>query len=129
MNCVTDTKPTEAQLTDMEFGMRVVKFVKSNAICIVKDGVTLAVGGGQTSRIWALENAIINNKDKDFNGAVLASDAFFPFSDCAEVAYKAGIGAIVQEELESTGGFSYALYARLRIGVGRIRHYQWGGYR
>ena len=76
--------------------MRVVKFVKSNAICIVKDGVTLAVGGGQTSRIWALENAIINNKDKDFKGAVLASDAFFPFSDCAEVAYKAGIGAIVQ---------------------------------
>lgn len=96
MNCVTTAKPTEAQLKDMEFGMRVVKFVKSNAICIVKDGVTLAVGGGQTSRIWALENAIINNKDKDFKGAVLASDAFFPFSDCAEVAYKAGIGAIVQ---------------------------------
>ncbi|WP_297670169.1 bifunctional phosphoribosylaminoimidazolecarboxamide formyltransferase/IMP cyclohydrolase [Thomasclavelia sp.] len=96
MNCVTEAKPTNEQISDMEFGMRVVKFVKSNAICIVKDGVTLAVGGGQTSRVWALENAIHNNPDKDFNGAVLASDAFFPFSDCAEVAYNAGISAIVQ---------------------------------
>ena len=85
MNYVTEAKPTKEQISDMEFGMRVVKFVKSNAICIVKDGVTLAVGGGQTSRVWALENAIHNNPDKDFNGAVLASDAFFPFSDCAEV--------------------------------------------
>ena len=96
MNCVTEAKPTESQISDMEFGMRVVKFVKSNAICIVKNGVTLAVGGGQTSRVWALENAIHNNPDKDFDGAVLASDAFFPFSDCVEVAYKAGIKAIVQ---------------------------------
>ncbi len=96
MNCVTEAKPTESQISDMEFGMRVVKFAKSNAICIVKNGVTLAVGGGQTSRVWALENAIHNNPDKDFDGAVLASDAFFPFSDCVEVAYKAGIKAIVQ---------------------------------
>lgn len=93
---VTNAKPTEAQLTDMEFGMKVVKFVKSNAICIVKNGVTLAIGGGQTSRIWALENAIHNNPDKDFNGAVLASDAFFPFNDCVQVAVDAGIKAIVQ---------------------------------
>lgn len=96
MDVVTNKVPTSEQLTDMEFGMRVVKYVKSNAICIVKDGVTLAIGGGQTSRIWALENAIINNKDKDFNGATLASDAFFPFSDCASVAKDAGITSIVQ---------------------------------
>lgn len=80
----------------MEFGLKVVKYVKSNAIVLVKDGCTLAVGGGQTSRIWALENAIHNNPDKDFHGAVLASDAFFPFSDCAQVADEAGIKAIVQ---------------------------------
>lgn len=96
MNVVTETTPTQAQLSDMEFGYRVVKFVKSNAICIVKNGVTLAIGGGQTSRVWALENAIHNNQDKDFEGAVLASDAFFPFSDCVEVAANAGIKAIVQ---------------------------------
>ena len=96
MKVVTDTKPTVEQLTDMEFGMKVVKYVKSNAICIVKDGVTLAIGGGQTSRVWALENAIRNNQDKDFHGAVLASDAFFPFNDCVKVAHEAGIAAIIQ---------------------------------
>ena len=96
MKVVTNATPTKEQLTDMEFGMKVVKYVKSNAICIVKNGVTLAIGGGQTSRVWALENAIHNNPDKDFKGAVLASDAFFPFNDCVQVAYDAGIGAIIQ---------------------------------
>ena len=96
INVVTNTKPTTAQISDMEFGMKVVKYVKSNAICIVKNGVTLAIGGGQTSRVWALENAIHNNPDKDFNGSVLASDAFFPFNDCVSVAAKAGVAAIIQ---------------------------------
>ena len=96
MKVVTNAQPSESQLSDMEFGMRVVKYVKSNAICIVKNGVTLAIGGGQTSRVWALENAIHNNQDKDFKGSVLASDAFFPFNDCVQVAASAGISAIVQ---------------------------------
>lgn len=96
MKVVTNVQPTKEQLTDMEFGMKVVKYVKSNAICIVKSGVTLAIGGGQTSRVWALENAIHNNPDKDFNGSVLASDAFFPFNDCVQVAADAGIQAIIQ---------------------------------
>ena len=96
LKVVTNEAPTKEQLSDMEFGMKVVKYVKSNAICIVKNGVTLAIGGGQTSRVWALENAIHNNQDKDFKGSVLASDAFFPFSDCVQVAYDAGISAIVQ---------------------------------
>ena len=96
MKVVTNAQPTKEQLTDMEFGMKVVKYVKSNAICIVKNGVTLAIGGGQTSRVWALENAIHNNPDKDFNGSVLASDAFFPFNDCVQVAADAGVQAIIQ---------------------------------
>lgn len=96
MKVVTEAQPTKEQLTDMEFGMKVVKYVKSNAICIVKNGVTLAIGGGQTSRVWALENAIHNNPDKDFKGSVLASDAFFPFNDCVQVAADAGIQAIIQ---------------------------------
>lgn len=96
MKVVTNVQPTKEQLTDMEFGMKVVKYVKSNAICIVKNGVTLAIGGGQTSRVWALENAIHNNPDKDFSGSVLASDAFFPFNDCVQVAADAGIQAIIQ---------------------------------
>ncbi len=93
---VTNAAPTKEQISDMEFGMKVVKYVKSNAICIVKNGVTLAIGGGQTSRVWALENAIHNNPDKDFGGSVLASDAFFPFNDCVQVAANAKISAIVQ---------------------------------
>ena len=96
MKVVTNEMPTEAQLSDMEFGMKVVKYVKSNAICIVKDGVTLAIGGGQTSRVWALENAIHNNSHINFSGSVLASDAFFPFADCVQVAYDANISAIIQ---------------------------------
>ena len=96
MKVVTNAKPNESQLSDMEFGMKVVKYVKSNAICIVKNGVTLAIGGGQTSRVWALENAIHNNQDKDFKDSVLASDAFFPFNDCVKVAYDAGVSAIIQ---------------------------------
>ena len=96
MKVVTNAKPSKEQMTDMEFGMKVVKYVKSNAICIVKNGVTLAIGGGQTSRVWALENAIHNNQDKDFAVSVLASDAFFPFNDCVQVAANAGVSAIVQ---------------------------------
>ena len=96
LKVVTNAAPTKEQISDMEFGMKVVKYVKSNAICIVKNGVTLAIGGGQTSRVWALENAIHNNPDKDFEGSVLASDAFFPFNDCVQVAANAKISAIVQ---------------------------------
>lgn len=93
---VTNVEPTKEQLQDMEFGMRVVKNMKSNAIAIVKDGQTLALGCGQTSRIWALKNALENNKDKDFTGAVLSSDAFFPFDDCVTLAHEYGIDAVVQ---------------------------------
>ena len=93
---VTTVVPTKEQLEDMEFGMKVVKNMKSNAIAIVKDGMTLALGCGQTSRIWALKNALENNSDKDFNGAVLASDAFFPFNDCVTLANEYGIKAVVQ---------------------------------
>lgn len=93
---VTKLSPSEDQLSDMDFGMKVVKNLKSNAIVIVKDGQTLASGCGQTSRIWALSNALINNKDKNFEGSVLASDAFFPFDDCVRLAAQCGIKAIVQ---------------------------------
>ena len=93
---VTKKEVNENMLKDMEFGMKVVKNMKSNAIAIVKDGQTLALGCGQTSRIWALKNALENNKDKNFEGAVLASDAFFPFDDCVKLANEYKIDCIVQ---------------------------------
>jgi len=93
---VTENKPNDKEIEDMNFGMKIVKNMKSNGIAIVKDGKTIALGPGQTSRIWALENCINNNSDKDFNGATLASDAFFPFDDCVKFAAKYGIKNIIQ---------------------------------
>lgn len=99
MNIVTDKAPTEQEKEDMILGMKVVKHVKSNAIVVVKDGMAIGVGTGQTNRIWATIHAIEHAQEKigkDLTGAVLASDAFFPFRDCVDTANEAGIKAIVQ---------------------------------
>lgn len=95
LKTVTEKAPTEAQLEDMEFAMKVVKHTKSNAIVIAKNGVSLGIGAGQTNRIWATKQAIEHSGDK-VKGAVLASDAFFPFSDCVDEANNGGISAIIQ---------------------------------
>ncbi len=92
---ITDKKPTEAQMKDLKFAWKVVKHTKSNAIVLAKDDATIGVGPGQTNRITALELAIKYGEDK-VEGSVMASDAFFPFSDCVEAAHKAGITAIIQ---------------------------------
>ncbi|WP_027400474.1 bifunctional phosphoribosylaminoimidazolecarboxamide formyltransferase/IMP cyclohydrolase [Anaerovorax odorimutans] len=95
LKVVTDRKPTEKEMEDMKFAMKVVKHIKSNGIVIAKDGKTIGVGPGQVNRIWAVENAIKQATD-DTNSAVLASDAFFPFDDCVTAAAAAGISAIIQ---------------------------------
>lgn len=92
---VTKRKPTDEEMEDMVFGMKVVKHVKSNAIVIAKDRATLGVGPGQTNRIWSAKMAI-ERSGENAQGAVMASDAFFPFDDCVEEAAKAGITAIIQ---------------------------------
>jgi phosphoribosylaminoimidazolecarboxamide formyltransferase / IMP cyclohydrolase len=95
LKCVTTGIPTEAQLSDMEMAMKVVKHVKSNGIVFVKDGQTIAIGPGQTNRIWAVKNAI-RQCNYDMTGCVMASDAFFPFDDCVTEAAAAGAVAIIQ---------------------------------
>ncbi|MFU0800756.1 MAG: bifunctional phosphoribosylaminoimidazolecarboxamide formyltransferase/IMP cyclohydrolase [Xylanivirga thermophila] len=95
LEVVTDKKPTDREMEDLIFAWKVVKHTKSNAIVIAKDNATLGVGPGQTNRIWAAEQAIDRSGDK-VKGAVMASDAFFPFPDCVEAAAKAGITAIIQ---------------------------------
>ncbi len=92
---VTKKAPTEKEIEDMYFAMAVVKHAKSNAIAIAKDKTSLAIGVGQTNRIWSTQEAI-EHSNFDTAGSVLASDAFFPFNDCVEEAHKAGITAIVQ---------------------------------
>ena len=93
---VTDKSPSENQIDDLKFAMIVCKYAKSNAIVIAKDLQTLGIGGGQTSRIWALESIKNNQKDRDFSGSVLASDAFFPFDDCVTLAGEMNVESIIQ---------------------------------
>lgn len=95
INYVTEKKPTEDQMKDLLFAWKVVKHVKSNAIVIAKDGKTLGIGPGQTNRIWSAQMSI-DRAGEQVNGAVMASDAFFPFADVAEAAANAGISAIIQ---------------------------------
>lgn len=92
---VTKKAPTDKEIEDMYFAMAVVKHAKSNAIAIAKDKTSLAIGVGQTNRIWSTQEAI-EHSNFSTEGSVLASDAFFPFNDCVEEAHKAGITAIVQ---------------------------------
>jgi AICAR transformylase/IMP cyclohydrolase PurH len=95
LKTVTARQPSEAELDDMMFGMAVVKHTKSNAIALAKDMATVGVGPGQTSRIMATKIAIEIAGGRA-GGAVAASDAFFPFGDCAEAMAAAGVTAIIQ---------------------------------
>ncbi|MEG1611287.1 MAG: bifunctional phosphoribosylaminoimidazolecarboxamide formyltransferase/IMP cyclohydrolase [Alistipes sp.] len=95
--CVTNIQPAEEQLSDMNFGWRIVKHVKSNALVAVKDGRTWGVGAGQMNRIGSAEIALKQAHAAGVTeGLVLASDGFFPFDDCVTVAAQYGVTAIVQ---------------------------------
>jgi len=89
---VTKNSPTQEEMKDLIFAMKVVKYVKSNAIVVVKDGRTKGIGVGQVNRIWAAEHAL----ERAVDGTILASDAFFPFGDVVELAAKYNIKAIIQ---------------------------------
>jgi len=97
-NFITNLRPNEAQIADLLFANKVVKNTKSNAIVLVKNQQLLASGTGQTSRVDALKQAITKARSFNFDlqGAVMASDAFFPFSDSVEIAHEAGINAVIQ---------------------------------
>ena len=98
LKTVTEKKPDESQLNELMFANKIVKHSKSNAIVLAKDHQLIASGVGQTSRIDALKHAIEKAKNFgiDLNGAVMASDAFFPFDDCVTIAHEAGIISIIQ---------------------------------
>lgn len=89
---VTKTAPSEAYMSDMIFGMKVCKYVKSNAIVVVKDKQAKGIAGGQVNRIWATAQAL----DRAGDGVILASDAFFPFRDCVDKAREYNIKGIIQ---------------------------------
>ncbi len=98
LQVVTDKAPTASETEDLLFANILVKHTKSNAIVLAKNKQLIASGTGQTSRVDALNQAIekAGNFKFDLQGAVMASDAFFPFADCVEIAHDAGITAVIQ---------------------------------
>lgn len=133
--CVTETRPTEEQMSDMQFGWHIVKHVKSNAIVVVKDGRTYGVGAGQMNRVGsaaialkqAQESLTAEGKDIREAGLVMASDGFFPFGDSVESAAEYGIKAIVQpggsvRDAESIDAANKHQIAMLFTGMRHFKH-------
>ena len=91
-------KPNDGEIEDLLFASKISKHTKSNTIVLAKNNQLISSGTGQTSRVDALNQAIekANKFNFDLNGAVMASDAFFPFPDCVEIAYRNGIRSIIQ---------------------------------
>lgn len=100
LKVVTKRTPSKEEMEDLRFAWKVVKYVKSNAVALAKDKQSIGIGPGQVNRIWATNQAIDHGRELISEdapmGAVLASDAFFPFADCVEAAHQAGIRAIIQ---------------------------------
>ena len=98
MSYATISKPSEKELEDLLFASKICKHTKSNTIVLVKDKQLYASGTGQTSRVDALRQAIekATNFGFDLQGSAMASDAFFPFPDCVEIAKNAGISSVIQ---------------------------------
>ena len=95
LRCVTNRKPTDEEMDQLLFAWKVVKHVKSNAIVLVKDNMTIGVGAGQMNRVGSAEIAIKEAGEKA-KGSVMSSDAFFPFKDTVQTAIEAGVTAIIQ---------------------------------
>ncbi len=119
---------SESQIDDLLFANKIVKNSKSNAIVLAKGKQLMASGVGQTSRVDALKQAIAKAKSFgfDLNGAVMASDAFFPFADCVEIAQEAGIDAVIQpggsiRDAETT---EYCNANNIAMGITGIRHFK-----
>mgnify|MGYP000227133819 CR=1 FL=1 len=116
------------EVEDMLFANKIVKNSKSNAIVLAKDKQLLASGVGQTSRVDALKQAIEKAKSFgfDLNGAVMASDAFFPFPDCVEIADKEGITAVIQPggSVKDDLSFAYCNEHGMAMVTTGIRHFK-----
>ncbi len=128
MKLATTAKPTEDQYVDLAFANKLVKHTKSNTIILAKGKQLLASGVGQTSRVDALKQAIVKAKafGFDLNGAVMASDAFFPFPDCVEIAGNAGITAVIQPggSIKDQDSIDYCNANNIAMVMTGIRHFK-----
>jgi phosphoribosylaminoimidazolecarboxamide formyltransferase/IMP cyclohydrolase len=128
MQTVTVTTPSASELTDLVYANKIVKHSKSNAIVLAKGKQLFASGVGQTSRVDALKQAIAKAASFgfDLHGAVMASDAFFPFSDCVEIAHDAGITAVIQPggSVRDNDSIEYCNHHQLAMVFTGIRHFK-----
>ena len=128
MKTVTTLSPTEDELLDLKFASKVCKHTKSNTIVFVKNKQLLSSGVGQTSRVDALKQAITKAKNFNFdlNGAVMASDAFFPFPDCVEIADNEGVKCVIQPggSIKDNLSIDYCNNNEMKMVITGYRHFK-----
>ena len=128
LKVVTNTAPTANETEDLLFANKMVKHLKSNAIALVKNKQLIGIGTGQTSRVDALNQSIEKAKQMGFalDGAVMASDAFFPFPDCVEIADKAGITAVIQPggSIKDNDSIEYCNQNNMAMVTTGVRHFK-----
>ena len=128
MKTVTTLSPTEDELSDLKFASKVCKHTKSNTIVFVKNKQLLSSGVGQTSRVDALKQAITKAKNFNFdlNGAVMASDAFFPFPDCVEIADNEGVKCVIQPggSIKDNLSIDYCNNNEIKMVITGYRHFK-----
>lgn len=125
---VTYQRPDENELEDLIFAFTVAKYVRSNAIVFARNGMTLGIGGGQTSRVDAVKIAIMKAREFNHNleNSVVASDGFFPFADSVEIAYKAGAKIFIQPggSVRDSEVIKFANDNNLKMVLTKIRHFK-----
>jgi phosphoribosylaminoimidazolecarboxamide formyltransferase / IMP cyclohydrolase len=128
LSYVTNLKPSPTEIEDLIFASKICKHTKSNTIVLAKNKQLCASGTGQTSRVDALNQAIHKAKSFNFNlnGAVMASDAFFPFPDCVEIADHAGIKAVIQPggSIKDDLSIEYCNKNNISMVFTKIRHFK-----
>ncbi len=128
LKLVAGDKLTDEQIADMLFANKIVKHSKSNAIVLARNRMLLGSGVGQTSRVDALRHAIekANSFELDLNGAAMASDAFFPFADCVEIAHKAGVTSVIQPggSIRDTDSVDYCKANGMTMVMTGFRHFK-----
>ena len=126
-NC-TVKSPSESELNDLIFASKICKHTKSNTIVLAKNLQLISSGTGQTSRVDALKQAIEKSKNFkfDLNGSVMASDAFFPFPDCVEIAHKNGVSSVIQPggSIKDKLSIDYCNENNLSMVLTGIRHFK-----
>ena len=125
---MTQEIPNQKEIDDLIFASKICKHTKSNTIVLVKNFQLLGSGMGQSSRVNALENAIKKAKGFGFNlkNAVMASDAFFPFPDCVEIANKEGIKCVIQPggSIKDNLSIDYCNKQKMKMVFTGIRHFK-----